>query len=366
MRTRAGVICALSAVLLLAGCAAPAAEPAAEPSTRAAEPSSTPSPVAEPAASPTATPAEPEAAVDPIRLFGGDCGAMLTDGQLDGLLDAGWTPYDRFLESVDVRAVPRAAPEGTLGGLRCRWKAPDGSSSGLHDVTVLALPHSHVPAAFVDAFADKQCAPSYDASICRLARTVDDVWIMASAGYAAGYPGGEPSREALDRAVTAVAESLPARAGTPQRVTRTAQWWEEPSCEDLASRMRFDELTDGGFEHGYWEGSEQAEQTLLDAAGVSQHCPYYSAAERMSLDEEHRIFSVDTYPGGAWMWETLAGGATSIEIDGAVSAVSTMDGAPFGSLYATDGVNLVEVGGEDDIGFSVDVAERALAALASS
>lgn len=360
MRIRASVSAAALSVLLLAGCATSTPTPADTPdAATSAEPSPSPT-------SPSPTPTAPQEVVDPVRLFDGDCGEVLTDAQLQDVVGAGAMTDQDYLVSVGTPVRPRVTPEGTLGGLECRWRTAEESSAELGDATVLILPAPQVPASFVGAFADRECAPMYDAMICRVARTADDVWIMARSGHVAGESGEEPSEESLRRVIDAVAESLPRGAGTPEPVTRTAAWWNTPSCEEFATAMRFDELTDGGFEHGYWEGSEQAEQTLFDAAGVSRHCPFYTSSDRMTDTEEHRIFSVLTYPGGQWMWETLAEGAEALDLEGAEAAMAYLNGNAAGTVYATDGVNVVEVGGDEDLDFFTDVAERALAVLASS
>lgn len=289
---------------------------------------------------------------------------MLTDADLDELLDEGWTPYEEHLTTVEGLSTPHTIPEGTVGGLTCRWKAPEESSSAVSDVTIVAIPESEVPEEFLTVYAEKRCDPQYGGEICRLSRIVNGVWIEAFSGYFVGERFDEPTAAFLERAVEAVANGVAARAGTAVPATPTADWWSPMTCEAFAEQMRFGELTEGGFESGYYEGGQQAEQTLKDSMGVSRYCPYHTADDRMATGQDHRIFSVDANPGGHWMWSYLSDGGTSVEADGATDAVLFTFGEQDATVFATDGANVVEVAGPEGVDFVVDIAERALEALA--
>ncbi|GAB2696260.1 hypothetical protein BKA24_001199 [Microbacterium marinum] len=356
MRLRVGILIAFVSALVLVGCAASPTLP---------QTVGTAAPTPEMSSSATPTPSEPPTVTVPTRFFDGDCAAVLTGAELDDLLGEGWTTFDDYLAAVDGIALPDPLPEGTLGGLTCRWVANEVSSSEVHNLSLLLLPVDQVPAEFLDTFDAKRCDPSYDTSICRLSRSVDGVWIMASPPYYGEGSMGEPSEAFLDRTIAAAAAGVASRGGAPVPATRTAQWWTLPSCEEFASHMRFDELTEGGFESGYWEGSEQAEQSLMAAADVSKDCPYYSSSDRLAPDEEHRIFSVSVYPGGHWMWDVILDGGVDVELTGARAAVAVSYDEHLVNVYATDGVNVVVAGGAEGVEFAADVAERALAALAS-
>jgi hypothetical protein len=369
MRHRLGGLGALLSIILLAGCASPSVGPVPE-----ATETSTQSPTAvEQSATPT--PSETPAVAVPDRLHDGECSRVLTDAELDELLDEGWQSYEDY--SAAEYGVDRsvAFPEGTIGGVRCTWVAPSGSSSNVHNVSVLVLPEDQVSARFARTFAVKQCDPSYDVNVCRLARSVNGAWIMASAPDYGEGALGEPSDAFLERVIAAIAGGVASRGGTPTPVTQTEEWWALPSCDDFASQMRFGEITAGGFESGYWEGSEQAEQSLLSDAGVSKDCPYFSSSDRITPDEHHRIFTVSVHPGGHWMWEVVSEGREGVELVGARMAVAVpLGGDPTGvmspdeelvTVYATDGVNMVEVSGAEGLDFAADIVERALAALAA-
>ena len=370
MRFRNGTLVVLASALVLVGCAAPSAPPPTGNSAASSSTAPLPTPIPTPTPAPTLS--EPPTGTMPTRFFDGDCAAALTGAELDDLLGEGWTTFDDYLAAVRAIALPDPLPEGTLGGLTCGWVAKDGSSSEVHSLSLLMLPEDQVPARLIDAFDSKRCEAMYDGSICYLARSVDGAWIMAFAPHGGGS-WEEPSEAFLDRAIAAAAGGVASRGGTPVPATRTARWWTLPSCEEFASEMRFDEIATGGFESGYWEGAEPAEQSLLDSAGVSKECPYFTSTERLTPDEQHRIFTVYVYPGGHWMWDLAFAEGDHVELAGAQAAVavSLEDGggvSPDDELvhvYATDGVNVVVAGGAEGADFAADIAERALAALAS-
>ena len=344
----ARIVVPLVALALLTGCA-PADEVAPPPSP----PASVAASPEQPSPTPTATPR-----TEPIRLFDGDCGSVIASEKLDALLGDGWKDYDQWL-AEDGPGIPdrvAAAPEGTLGGVECRWKAPDGSASGLFDLRVLALPAEAMPASFVQAFATPACDASYDSLVCRLVRVEDGVAILAATLAASEE---ERHGDALTRGIDAVAASAREQGVTAEPVTPTDAWSTNGTCDEVGGAVA--DLTDGTFSAGYWEGSEQPEQTLFAEAGVAQDCPMYSDSETIPEDETFRIFTVSSYPGGQWMWSDLVDGATAVEVDGAAAAASfaTADDEA-GDLYVTDGVNILIVGGAD-VAFNIDVAERVLA-----
>lgn len=348
MRLSSALVVVTLSFLTLTACAAPEATPTAPPIE-----------VTEPAATPSPSRSETASRTEPVRYYEGDCSRVLDATQLDDLVGEGWLDEDEFITRTGADMYVAPEPEGTLGGLSCRWLTPEEQN-----LTVLVLPEAEVTERFAGAFDSRQCAPSYDAMICRVARSVDGRWILASS-Y--GRSDLLPSEDTLLQAIDSVGRSASSGAGTAEPVTRTDSWWNEPACDVFATAMRFDELAEGGFELGFYEGSEQAEQTMFAEAGVAQLCPFYSAHERMAPDEEFRLFSVVTYPGGGWMFDALARSphVEPVDVAGATEAVIHPDGDAHGLLYATDGVNVLEVIGGPDDDFSRDVAERALAVLGS-
>lgn len=343
--------------------AAPAdAVPTAAPEASTPAPSLSPAPSASTA---PAVPSDPAPVSEPVRFFGGECSRALAEAQLDALLDEGWRPYDDFLQEQvpDVKARTSFAPEGTLGGISCRWKAPESSSSGLWDLEVLVLPAAEVPTSFRTQFSTQKCGWNYDALICRLAAVRGDAWILAST-MADGSEDRDPDHAAaLGRAISAVSDAVENNPTSPKPASRTGEWWETPSCTVLGEGMRIDDLTSGTFRAGYWEGSPQPEQILLDQAGVQRNCPWFSDSETIDPGETFRIFTVTAAPGAHWAWESVTAGASEVEVAGAMEARTFSRPADEGGdLYVTDGANILVVGGEDTE-FLVEIAERALAVL---
>ena len=350
MRTRVGLSLAVLTTVLLAGCTV-AGEAAPQPSPAAPESSPAPSMPASP--TPTA-----ESRVEPVRLFDGECDRMLAPATLDAFLGDGWQDYDQWLTTQYAGSPDRVdpAPEGTLGGLECRWKAPEDSASGLFDLRVLALPADAVPADFAEKFATAACDWQYDALICRLLRVEDGVAILAAT--LASESEADTHDDALSQAIDAVAASARRGVAAAAPVTRSDRWWDGPACEAIGERIA--DLTEGTFVAGYWEGVESPEAGFFRTAGVSQECPWFSESETLPAGEPHRIFSVTTYPGGHWMWADLVEGASPVDVSGAVDAATFSEREDeAGSIYVTDGVNVLHVNGAD-LGFNVDVAERVL------
>ncbi len=340
------VVPLLVLVLAVSACApTPEPQPSAAPTTPA------------PIVTPTPTETTPPPVLTPTVAFGGDCTRMLSDAQLDSLLGEGWATYADKKSEWEVRPVAGLESVQTLGGIDCRWVAAEDVETGAtQQLRVVLLPAEEAPAGFASDFAEPRCDPAYDATFCRLAQTHGDAWVMASAGHLSG----EPPVELLEKAVAEAAASFD---GVAEAASWQETWWELPSCDSLADRMRLDEVIGRGFRSGYWEGQEQPEQTLLDQAGVERTCPW-STGDHAPADGEFYIVDIALSSGGAWRWEEISGheAADPVEVIGAQDAVVFEAGTRSTRVFVTDGTNVLAAGGAASDAM-IEIASRALAAL---
>jgi len=351
------VIAVAAAVLLAAGCAT--AQPAASPT---ASPTSTPTPTSSPAPTPAPTP-EPVLApvLAPTLPFGGDCSRMLTAAQLDDLLGEGWeTEDEKHARRGTGAEYIELTPLATAGGLACRWFVGHDVPWGeIEELEITVAPAEQVPAEFTARYAEPLCESSYDATFCRQARTVGDVWLMARAGYSMGDTFGGFLARALDQAEATVSAGIDA---VP--VDRNASWWQVSDCESLGQDMRMGEVLGENYGTGFWEGSEQPESIMLREAGLGIRCQWITGDGELSPDGRHHIITLQSSHGGHWQWDAILAhdDVEDVAVAGAEHAVIF---TPRDRLYvfAGDGVNVVSVDGGDSQEFVADIAARALAAL---
>ncbi len=339
------VVPLLALVLAISACAP----------TRESQPSAAPTtPVV--SATPAPTETMPPPVLTPTVAFDGDCTRMLSDAQLDSLLGEGWASYSDKLKEWDVSPVARLESVQTLGGIECRWVAADDGEGGAPQLRLTLLPAEEVPATFESDFSEPRCDPSYDVEFCRLAQTRGEPWVMASVGPTTD----EVPVDLLQQAIADAASSFD---GAAEAASRQDTWWELPSCDALAGRMRLDEVIGPDFGSGYWEGQEQPEQTLLDQTGVERTCPWFTG-DTLPADGEFYIVDVVISSGGAWRWDAISGhgAAQPVEVVGAQDAVLFETGTRSARVFATDGTNVLSAGGASSEAM-VDIASRALAAL---
>ncbi|RZI95387.1 MAG: hypothetical protein EOO67_02650 [Microbacterium sp.] len=339
------VVALLALVLAVSACApTPEPQPSAAPTT--------------PVVSSTPTPTEttPPPVLTPTVAFDGDCTRMLSDAQLDSLLGAGWMTYPDKLKEWDVSPLADLGSVQTLGGVDCRWVAADDDVAGAPQLRLTLLPADEVPAAFERDFSEPRCDPAYDVTFCRLAETRGDAWVMASVGQTT-------EEVPVDLLQQAVADAASSYDGAAEAASWQETWWELPSCDSLADRMRLDEVIGRDFGSGYWEGQEQPEQTLLDQAGVQRTCPWFTG-DTPPADGEFYIVDVEISSGGAWRWDAISGheAAQPVEVVGAEEAVVFQTGTRSTRVFATDGTNVLAAGGASSE-VMADIASRALAAL---
>lgn len=319
----------VTVVALAAGCASVEAS---------AESTPTPADVATP--TPTETPAS-----EPVVVFDGDCDAMLSQEQRDALLDIGSLTEAEHRSVVQPEHVfiDQPHPIETLGGLECSWYAAEEAAvpEGVTYLSVAVVPAAVVPKEFAARYSVALCEPQYDAINCRLGRLVDEAWVWATAGSDAR----EAPTDLLSAGIDAVSANLESTV-SPMPADSTDEVWDIPNCERLGEAIGLNELI-GPYRHGYWEGSEQPEEILLSSAGVARSCPLFTDGEQTGPDDAHYILTPVILPGAGWQWDRfrsdLGDQATSLEVAGATDAVVTGGGDAYGTVYATDGANIVSL-----------------------
>lgn len=349
------VTLSIAAVLLLSGCA----------STPTADPAETPAPIPSQTATSTPTPS-PSVPGEGIVAFGGECANVLSDAQVQEILGAGALPFPEWMAAHDPGyRAPASGPLERAGGIDCRWMAADdaeGLPEGMTEIGILAMPADAAGDAETAALAEARCDPQYDATSCRLGRSSGDTWLMARAGAFIGTPPEELLVAALD-----AAESNLAAYPAPVAAAREASWWDIRECVELGKAIDLAEILGPDYHNGYWEGSPQHEDFLLEAAGVGQFCQWSSDSSAIPEGEEHYIVSLSLEPGGHWRWADLAADdRLPADVTGAQEAIRFVaegeDRISSATTWATDGVNVLSVGIE---GGHVDVriAERVLAEM---
>ncbi len=337
----------VSLVLALVGCASQPASvstPSATESTPSAEPSPTPT-----------------LRADPVRPFGGDCASVLTTPQLDALVGEGAVPIEQqrlewSANSAEYAEVPAV---GTLGGVECEWYAAEGAAGlpeGLDAIAVILMPADSVPPAFLSAYDAPLCEPSYDTVNCRMSRVDGEIWAMARAGWNLSEPPSDLLAATIDAALGNARQAWDA-----QRADRAATWWALEDCAALHESMSLEAVA-GPYVDGFWEGSEHPEMALLRLAGVQQYCPWFTDNRTASPDALFYIGYTTISPGAAWTWPAIVA-TTGMEPIAVVGARDAVVAKAFAKVYATDGVNVVEVSAGEDATVAADIAGRALAAL---
>lgn len=348
-RTLRALLVAVAAVSLVA--CAPTARPGSSPT---------------PASSPSAA-AEPTPSVEPVTTptipLGGECGDVLSAVQLDDMLGEGWKTRDeRVLEWVpDNPILPTAGGLETIGGLDCHWMiGGDFSPGSPWDLGVVIVPAVHAELPSVKDLTEMHCDPAYDTTICRLGRVMGDVWVLVSTGV----PGDELDSaaflpQALDAVAATIGDGVEAAALPP-----AAGWWTLPECADIAEQVRLEDFLGEGYRSGYWEGSPQREQLMLADAGAQLTCPWFTGEAGGAPDGAFYIVSLDLAPGAAWRWDEIAGAQDAIvaSVTGADAAVAFDLGEGNAAVFATDGVNVLEVSGVPE-GMALTLVERALSAM---
>jgi hypothetical protein len=270
-----------------------------------------------------------------VPAFGGDCGATLTDEEVDGLRGVG-------MMRSDYRW--RTGANDVLGGIDCVWVSEEAYLTAT--VHLFAYPESVVPADVRDAVAagcvDSGNGPAVE---CVTSGTVDGTWLLVRA-YG---PTDQVSASGVDALYAAAA----ARLGEHPRATpatRTDQWWSQPDCNALAAQI------DPGV-YGYERvalleaattdpGARPEAIVSLARAAFSCELHFTSGSGDTSTGEVVRI---DVVPGGGLTFPTAlaAQGARTVTVGGAKAAVIVPGLDRYeGSgevIVTTDGVNMLMV-----------------------
>lgn len=303
---------AAAAVLLLAACAgspvagAPAATTSEAPATETT-----------PATAVALAPGEP-----PPFAFAGDCGEMITEDEIDGLVGEHVTP---ILDEPDATV----SPVEVLGGLTCAWGGGD------HAFTVVL---TVIPAGGVEERIEEYAYPgdrpycwaqnaAGTEGACYFSRIVDGYWLAGLFQVESGT-GLHPT-ESIDGLAAIVAGRAAEHPATP--IGFPAGTWRPQECGALAAGVA-EELSgdgpgavSGSVPNGFVGPGLTAAETIVGAS-------------RCVWSGEHG-FTTDLMPGAGWAIDRFAD-AAPIDVDGATAAVRQQLGDGSGRLTATDGVNL--------------------------
>ena len=345
----------LATLAVLAGCTSNA--PVAGPPTTEATVST-----------PTPTPTE----VGPVVAFGADCANVLTDAEATDLLGPeAITWADRSSPDSIAPSSDPSWPIARAGGLHCRWLTSasdpaepyDDSENAVQELGIIAFPADIVADRYRAELADARCDPDFDTTWCRLGRTEGDVWLLARTGWYASTPPTALLTAALDAATARIA-AFPAPIAKP----RATGWWSFTGCDEFGRHLQLSDVLGPEYHSGYWEGSAQHEELILEAAGVSQFCQYSSDFEGVPDGYAFAILSISLDAGAGDTWRSEpADGETARDVIGAAHAfVEPITEGEGATLRATDGVNVLRVTAEGDAAIAVVVAERVLDFLAGA
>lgn len=325
----------LLAAVALAGCAA---DPRSSLSSRSATP-----------IAPVATPT-PTIYFEPVLPFGGDCENILSS--TDAAPIVGADPAT----SIASADIDWRYPIETAGGIFCTWAGDD------EHLEVVALPTESVPVELQQTYASADCDVKYDWSECALARTIGDVWVLAS--FLEGMEAPPVPIEELD-AVLDIAASRAAAFASPEAVTRVGDTWDLPECGDLASGLELQTILGNAeiYEGLGTEGPGSLDKRIAVSTGAMRECGW------TTLEAPFAQLAVIIEPNAAWSFEAQRSRNPStepVDVLGAGTAFRNLDGYSYEQdLLVTDSVNILQIGLSPS-GDDVAVAAIALRLLASS
>lgn len=330
---RASVV--VMVALLVAGCAA--------------GPMSSPSP---PGVSPIAPLTSPTPTVhsEPVLPFGGACDNIIP--AVDAAPIVGADPA-RSIASADNEW---RYPIETAGGIFCTWSGAD------EHLEVVALPAELVPVELQRMYASAECDVKYDWSECALARTVGDVWVLASF-----LEGMEPPLVPINELSTVldVATSRAAAFASPEAVSRGDDTWDLPECSGLAAALGLETILGNAdiYEGLGTEGPGPLDKRIAVSIGAMRECGW------TTLEMPFSQLAVFIEPNAGWSFEAQRSRFDSTEsVDGlgAMSAFRNLEGYYYAQdLFVTDSVNVLQIG-LSPAGDDVDIAANVLSLLARS
>jgi hypothetical protein len=317
MHRLSGLLVAGSLIALLAGCV-----PSVAADVQSARPSE---PVAVPTPDPTVLPR-------PDLSFGGDCSAIFTDGELGPLVGA----------EVGLAPEPmpgRGAAVAVLGGTSCTW----ADASGQHLVWLTVIPAEGLDEVIVNASKDQPWCYGGDEVVgvegtCSFSTVIDGYWLSGVFNVASA------SGERATDGITALSALLGDRAAVvPATVLERPErmWTAVPDCPALAARVDTPSLLGGdalNADRGSMGGA-MGPGFYGSLAAIGHVACIWSTA-----DGGYRFETV-IMPGAGWVVQDLveSGVGTPANIDGTVAAASVDHDGTAQTVFATDGVNLVEV-----------------------
>lgn len=304
----------LLAALVLSGCASAPAGPASE-----SGPSTVPT-------APAGQAQQRETGLTPpLRPFGGDCTALLSEAEASELLG---TP------AVTNVALPSFAPEVSAelhAGLRCRWVSADGSFASSLSVVML-------PADAVSYTAPSGCEPAgeeYSAPRCVIEAEVNgtrvsgSVWITSDTTAPASAAATAFLSIFTDRANAAVPAPVPLPA--------VGAWAHPVDCEAVVSAGDVSSVPGLGaasvgmrFPFGGHPYATPAETALEPGGAEFPYC---------WIDGESADITFVAMGGGRWLESTAMTGATPITVDGYESAYSSPGQEGLTNVDIFDGPN---------------------------
>ena len=286
------------------------------------------SPVAD---EPTATPPEADATAaavavapgeQPPLAFAGDCGTMITQAEIDGLVGAHVTP-------IPAETDGRVSAVEVLGGLTCAW----GGGDYAFTVFLTVIPAGGIEdriAEYSYPGGGPQCWAQNAAGTegaCYFSRIVAGYWLAGLFQVESGT--GLVPTDSIDGLAAIVEERAGEYPATP--IAFPAGTWQPMECEALAAGVAEETSMDGpGAVSGRVpNGFVGPGPTGAEAIVGGPRCIWSGA----------HGFTTELLPGAGWAIDRLAD-AVPIDVDGATAAVRQQLGDGSGRITATDGVNL--------------------------
>lgn len=296
----------VAAIVLLVAVNFRGTTPAPPITTNTPSPSSTPSPspTPPPTSTPTSTRTETPAALPgadgsrPAAVFGGDCAAVLTAGDLDAL-----GPFEQSVDATnDLEAgsteggsldVDFGYTVAERGAIYCSWYGTDSRS-----IELVAAPADDIPLAAEQTCGDAPesdvdtsqfCAVQHETHGIRFDATVRIASKQASRAAASALVA------ALDR--TSVGRSAPAP-------TAPADAWRFPSCESLQSAIDAASTGYTMFAGGYGGGQVELLHELMAQIGSTEGKSYTCYGQGDGADGAKSL-ELRLIPGGGWLQELV-------------------------------------------------------------
>lgn len=284
------LVAALTASLLLYGCA-----PAVEPT-----PSSTPTLASSPTPEPTQT--QETGFTRPASVFGGDCSAVFDEAEVSTFLGSAANLRPPSTEPRDLSPVFTFVEQA--GGLECSWASLDGQSG----IEVAVGPEG--AAAFTETAG---CFAVYgEATGCALISTAN---MTRLSGIVWAQSATETALQAAADSLVAVFEEKAVLAPpVPVPLPADGAWQSPVDCDAIVASVDFDALLGGGPYEGGFGGGNDNYFTPLDQSlrkNTTAYCDVYNGTTGDYLN-------FGALGGARWNEQTVAAilGATAVSVPG--------------------------------------------------